>query len=155
MNIRMDNNIIEEYLKMSYYIIDVLPKQVPATRGAQYLKIEQYFLSHPQKDEIFGKFINVLVKLNCYEDMMACLPASCQDSSEGEWQQFINPDAETLRKWMDEGKLFFVVIENADTMISISGDDHYMTIYNPDEEILGLIRLLVTSEGLFLWKPDV
>ena len=29
-----------------------------------------------------------------------------------------------------------------------------MTIYNPNEETLELLAPLVTSEGLFIWKPE-
>jgi hypothetical protein len=37
-------------------------------------------------------------------------------------------------------------------MIGINGDDTYMTLYHPTEELLQLLRLLVTAEGLFLWQ---
>ena len=58
---------IEEFLDKPYWVIDILPKQVPADSRGQYFKIEKYFLEHPQIDGIYRKFIHILLKLNCYE----------------------------------------------------------------------------------------
>ena len=48
---------IEEYLNKPYWVIDILPKQVPADGRGQYFRIEKFFLEHPQIDHIFfGRF---------------------------------------------------------------------------------------------------
>ena len=60
---------IEEYLNKPYWVIDILPKQVPADGRGQYFKIEEYYLEHPQIDDIYRKFTNILLKLNCYNDI--------------------------------------------------------------------------------------
>ena len=60
---------IEEYLDKPYWVIDILPKQVPADGKGQYFRIEKYFLEHPQIDNIYRRFTNILLKLNCYEDI--------------------------------------------------------------------------------------
>ena len=60
---------IEEYLKRPYWVIDILPKQVPAGSKGQYFEIEKYYREHPQIDNIYRKFTNILLKLNCYEDI--------------------------------------------------------------------------------------
>ena len=60
---------IEEYLNKPYWVIDILPKQVPADSRGQYFRIEKYFLEHPQIDDIYRKFTNILLKLNCYNDI--------------------------------------------------------------------------------------
>lgn len=36
--------------------------------------------------------------------------------------------------------------------ITISGDDIYMTVYQPSEETLEMLGQLAASEGLFIWK---
>ena len=41
---------IEEYLNKTYWVIEILPKQVPADGKGQYFKIEKYYLEHPQID---------------------------------------------------------------------------------------------------------
>ena len=51
---------IEEYLNKPYWVIDILPKQVPADGRGQYFKIEEYYLEHPQIDDIYRRFTNIL-----------------------------------------------------------------------------------------------
>ena len=41
-----------------------------------------------------------------------------------------------------------------DTLIQYSRDDTHMTVYNPTENLLELVRILAQSEGLFVWKPE-
>ena len=60
---------IEELLSKPYWIVDILPKQVPANSGGQYFTIEKYFLKSPHVDAIYRKFAGVLLKLNCYVDL--------------------------------------------------------------------------------------
>lgn len=40
---------IEEFLEQPYYVMDILPKQVPADSGGQYFKVEQYYLNHVER----------------------------------------------------------------------------------------------------------
>ena len=40
-----------------------------------------------------------------------------------------------------------------DSMILSEPDDTHLTLFNPDEKLLGLIKTLASSEGLFVWKP--
>ncbi|MBO7608905.1 MAG: hypothetical protein J6S96_01715 [Muribaculaceae bacterium] len=141
----MDNtSIIDEYLKKPYWIIDILPKQVPASNGSQYFKVEKYFLSHPQIEDLCRKFTKVLIKLSCYEDMEIVFPTD--DHSP-------NPIPDIVEQIVYERKPFYVVIKSADAMIGYEGDEHYMTLYNANEELLELVKLLAISEGLFLWQP--
>ena len=139
---------IEEYLNKPYWVIDILPKQVPADGKGQYFRIEKYFLEHPQIDNIYRKFTNILLKLNCYEDIDV--------SHDGE-EWITNPAPHeleaTLLKCMADKQMFYIILKSADVLITVSGDDTYMTVYNPTEEVLELIGSLAGSEGLFMWKP--
>ena len=72
---------IEEYLNKPYWVIDILPKQVPADK-----------------------------------------------------------------------QMFYIFLKSSDVLITVSGDDTYMTIYNPTEEVLELIGSLACSEGLYIWR---
>ena len=71
---------IDELLKTDYWIIDILPKQVPQNSPGQYFSVEKYFLSGEELQEIKKKHIRVILKMNCYLDL------SLDDESE------INPD---------------------------------------------------------------
>jgi hypothetical protein len=141
------NMTIEEYLNKPYWVIDILPKQVPAEGRGQYFKIEKYYLEHPQIDIIYRKFSNILLKLNCYEDIDV--------SHDGE-EWMTNPAPHELEaallKCMADKQMFYIILKSADVLITVSGDDTYMTVYNPTEEVLELIGSLASSEGLFLWR---
>ena len=130
-------------------MIDILPKQVPADGRGQYFKIEKYFLKHPHIDVIHRKFTNILLKLNCYEDIGV--------SHDGdEWMTNPAPhelDAALLKSMADK-QMFYIILKSADVLITVSGDDTYMTVYNPTEESKELIDSLAVSEGLFMWKPN-
>ena len=139
---------IEEYLDKPYWVIDILPKQVPADGRGQYFRIEKYFLEHPQIDNIYRKFTSILLKLNCYEDIDV--------SHDGE-EWITNPAPHELEaallKCMADKQMLYIFLKSADVLITVSGDDTYMTVYNPTEEMTELIGSLAGSEGLFMWKP--
>ena len=52
---------IEELLKQPYYVMDILPMQVPANGGGQYFKVEQYYLNHVER--LSCQYADVLLKL--------------------------------------------------------------------------------------------
>ena len=125
---------IEELLEKPYWIIDILPKQVPKDSPGQYFAIEDFFLKE-QLTEIKKKHIGVILKLNCYVDI----------SIDGEK----NPAPERIRDIMMER---YVYIMLGDSMILSEPDDTHMTVFNPDKELMDLIREISSSEGLFVWK---
>ena len=130
----------------SYWIIDILPKQVPAGSAGQYFKAERYFLS--RLDEISRKFARILIRLNCYYDL--------QVSTDGEtW--ILNASPGDLARRFEESASshspLSIFIGSDVALVTFSGDDHYMTLYNPDEELLELVRQCAQAEGLFVWGP--
>ena len=125
---------IEELLEKPYWILDILPKQVPKDSLGQYFAIEDFFLKE-QLTEIKKKHIDVILKLNCYVDI----------SIDGEK----NPAPERIRDIMIER---YVYIMLGDSMILSEPDDTHMTVFNPDKELMNLIREISSSEGLFVWE---
>ena len=126
---------IEELLQAPYWIIDILPMQVPKDSTGQYFSIEDYILKE-QLTEIKRKHINVILKLNCYMDI------SIEEES--------NPAPEKIAVVMKD-RYIYIMIGNS--MILSEPDDTHMTVFNPDEQLLELIRTISTAEGLFVWKP--
>jgi len=126
---------IEELLQAPYWIIDILPMQVPKDSPGQYFAIEDYILKE-QLTEIKRKHINVILKLNCYMDI------SIEEES--------NPAPEKIAVVMKD-RYIYIMIGNS--MILSEPDDTHMTVFNPDEQLLELIRTISTAEGLFVWKP--
>ena len=129
---------IEELLQTPYWIIDILPYQVPADSAGQYFAIAEYFLKKKRLRQIKQKHINVIFKLNCYKDITID-----ENTARG-------PSPKEIAKEMRKRYLYVCVGES---MILSEPDDTHMTFFNPDPETLELVKMLAASEGLFVWKP--
>ena len=129
---------IEELLQCPYWIIDILPSQVPKDSPGQYFAVEKYFLQGNRLEAIKQKHINLILKLNCYRDI------SIDDET------VINPSPELVA---DEMKKRYLYIRTGESMILSEPDDTHLTVFNPDAQLLELIRQIASGEGLFVWKP--
>ena len=129
---------IEELLNAPYWIIDILPKQVPAGSAGQYFAIEQY-LRDTQLSDIKKKHVNLILKLNCYRDI----------SLDEDKEINISPE-----KIADAIHKRYVIIMVNDAMIVSEPEDTYLTIYNPDEDLITLMKELASGEGMFVWKNE-
>lgn len=139
---------IEEYLEQPYWVIDILPKQVPAGSAGQYFSIEEYYRAHPRIDTVYSKFTDILLKLNCYEEMAF--------STDGdEWTT--NPAPSVIEAMvthcLSSKTMLYILLPAADAFITLSSDDTYMTVYHPNEETIDLLTALAASVGLFFWQP--
>ena len=129
---------VEALLKMPYWVIDFLPKQVPMDSPGQFFAVEKYFLKEERLAEIKQKHVNVILKLNCYRQIVL----------DGETE--VNPPPEHVA---DEVRKRYLNIFVDGAMILSEPDDTHMTVFNPDENLLKLIQPIAASEGLFVWKP--
>ena len=132
----MNTERIDELLEKPYWIIDILPKQVPADSAGQFFAVEQYFLN---QEEVEQKKINVILKLNCYEDIFLC-----EDEEE-------NPEPERTDEAIRNEYCNILVRE---ALIVSDPEDTYMTVYDPDDELLELTKVIAASEGMFVWQPE-
>ena len=132
---------IDMFLNSPFWVIDFLPYQVPADGKGQFFTVEDYFLKFPQIESLHWQFLSVLLKLNCYYQIKVAVGDQWID----------NPDPELIQKQIG-GRGLDVLIKN--TLIQYTRDDTHMTVYNPTEELLELLRILAQSEGLFVWKPE-
>ena len=64
----------------------------------------------------------------------------------------LNPAPEYIADEMHKRYLYIIINES---MILSEPDDTHMTIFNPDLQLLELIKVLASGEGLFVWKPPV
>lgn len=134
--------MMEELLSKPYWVIDFLPRQVPAKGGGQFFAVEKYYLRSPLR----RGFAEILLKLNCYYDIEVCEPET------EKWQK--NPPPEALFSWIaDNEKDLCVLFPAENALITANRDDLYMTVYAPSEELLQLLRSLAAASGLFLWQP--
>ena len=141
------DEIVEQLLGQPYWVIDLLPRQVPQESGARFFAVEQYYLKEPQHGELCRRFADVLLKLNCYHD----LHVSYDDA----WVK--NPEPAQLVSWLTDalrhGHLC-VLVEGGDALITASGGNCHLTLYNPTEGLLQLVGQLATALGFFLWRPE-
>lgn len=128
---------IEELLDKPYWIIDILPKQVPKESPGQFFAVESYFLRKKRLSAIKERHTGLVLRLNCYMDISI--------GEEGE----VNPAPAKLAAAMRTQHLS---IRIGDALLLSEKDDTYMTLYNPDEELLERVRTLAQSEGLYVWK---
>jgi hypothetical protein len=128
-------NRIDDLLNTPYWIIDILPMQVPKDSPGQYFKIEKHFLTE-QLADIKQKHVNVILKLNCYMDISI--------------DEEVNPSPEQIRNIINQRYIFIMM---GDSMILSEPDDTHMTVFNPDEKLLDLIKIISRGEGLYVWKP--
>ncbi|MBO4379160.1 MAG: hypothetical protein J5889_09365 [Clostridia bacterium] len=138
--------MIETLLTKPYWVIDVLPKQVPGDSAGQFFAVEKYWLEMPQYSDLRHRFAAILLKLNCYYNLQVCFAE--------EDELHTNPSPDQLVSWVTEsGKDLCIVIPAQKTLITIAPDDLCMTVYNPRKRFLQLLEQLALSEGLFVWQP--
>ena len=62
----------------------------------------------------------------------------------------VNPSPEQIRNIINQRYVFIMM---GDSMILSEPDDTHMTVFNPDEKLLDLIKIISRGEGLYVWKP--
>ena len=129
---------VEELLEAPYWVVDVLPAQVPEDSPGQYFAVEEYFLEERRLAAIKEKHIGLVLKLNCYRRLAI-------DGEAG-----ANPPPEHIAGAMRERYLCLML---DDAMIVSQPDELHLTVYNPDAALLELIRAIAAGEGLFVWQP--
>ena len=146
---RPDDALLEDILEKPYWIMDILPKQVPPDAAGQYFAVEKYYLQKPRIVEIRRKYLAILLKLNCYYDLaVSAYGTAC-------WKE--NPEPAELEEWLltdAEAETLHVMVSGAESLLVLDFGDTYMTVYNPTEALLRLLKDLAASEGLFLWQPE-
>ena len=122
---RRFDDLMGALLEGPYWIVDILPEQVPADAAGQYFAVERYFLQPERIVPLRRKYAELLLRLNCYADMA------------------VSFDNEFLR----------AVFAEQHAMIDYDHNDTYLTVYDPDAKLIDKVRALSSAEGLFLWQP--
>lgn len=144
----MDLNYrIDLCLEKPCWVVDILPRRVEKDTAGQYFAVEACWRQPERLAELYRRFADLLLKLNCYQDF--------QVSFREGWVR--NPLPETLTAWVaecarDEKDYMNILLEEGESMVIVNGDDLYLSLYGPSEELLELVRALAGAAGLFLWK---
>ena len=129
---------IEPYFERPYWVVDILPVQVPAYSPGQYFAVEEYFLQEPRLSELRRKYLELLLKLNCYFDM--------------EIPEKKNPRPEVLEELV-MSRAVYALFEEEHTLCVLNYDDTNMTVYDPSKRFRDILEMLAGAEGLFFWQP--
>ena len=128
---------IEKLLETECWIIDVLPRRVSKARAKQYSDLEKMFL---HSEELVKKHYNIILKLNCYYKLKM-VDYSGEDLGD------VNPAS--LLKYVGHKPVYLLL---GNSLISLDPDDMHMTLYNPTNTILSMMKKVVSSEGMFVWS---
>lgn len=119
------------------WILDILPGRVPKEKAKQYAELEKEYL---HTEELERSFFKVLMKLRCYYDLRIVLP----DGEE------INDISAAALKELVGHKYIQILI--GDSLIVSDPDDMYMSLFNPSDEMLEIVKGIAGSEGMFVWE---
>ena len=146
--------VISRMLEGPYWVIDLVPDQVPAGARGQYPAVERYFRQPDRLASLYRKYAELLLKLNCYCDMVISLDL-CEALE-------INPDPEAFVQSVSalagphgdrSGRFLRALFPAEKVMVDLDPGDTYVTVYDPKEKLLGKIRMLAAADGLFVWQP--
>ena len=145
---RRFDNMMGELLEGPYWIVDILPEQVPADSKGQYFAVERYFLQPERIVPLRRKYAEILLQLNCYVDMAVSFDACAS------WETNPDPEAFAARVARLSGNEFLrAVFAEQNAMIDYDHNDTYLTVYDPGAALLDKVRSLAAAAGLFVWCP--
>ena len=136
---RIRDDRIEALVEQHYWVIDILPRQVPENSQGQYFEIERYYLAEPQLSGIKQKHIDLVLKLNCYRDLSL------------DAETAMNPPPEWIAAAIQERHTCLLI---DDALLVSEPDSTSLTLYNPDESLLSMIKALAVGEGLYVWQSE-
>ena len=133
---------VEELLEKPYRVIDILPERVPEEAPGGYFAVERYYLEPARYADIRKRFADIILKLSCYYDLSVLLGDADEPS--------VDPEPEQLENWIESAKLHMCILIGNDSLLMISTDDLYMTVFNADESLTARLELLAKAKGLFV-----
>lgn len=136
----------EAYYEKPYWVVDLLPEQVPPDSPGRYFAVEGFYLEPPRYAALRRRFADILLKLYCYYDMEAGGP---EDDA---FRRDIDP--ERLYAWITDNKRDLrILLPEERALIALDRDDICITVYDPSPVLLRRIGQLAAAEGLFVWQP--
>lgn len=140
--------LVESLLKEVCYVIDFLPKRVPERYVERYLEVKEYFLQGTEYDRIVEGFVRIITKLQCYHTFVVF----CE-----QWYEEISASklAELLKQVLTSKDRYMNILSEEEKMlITVSGSDLHISIYNPSLEAIANLSVLTTAEGQFLRRAE-
>ena len=138
---------VERLLEDDYWIIDILPSQIPIEKQAEYRALTDEYFESDKIAELHRRYAEILTMINSrYNTAMLCMP-------EDDWT--ISPHDNAVKDAVihhTERGCVDLLIPEEDTLISLQAEDLYITVYHPTKEILSLLRKAVSESGFYIWQ---
>lgn len=143
-------SLIDWLLEQPYWVIDVLPSQVPESAGGRFFAVERVLLEGEHHERLRRGFAQVLLKLYCYHDFVVYRG----ESGKGK----LNPSPAKLEKWVLRNKEGLNIVLGCEddaksALIAVATDSTCMTLHKPTPELLEQVASIAAASGLFVWKP--
>ena len=135
------------------WVIDFLPRRVPREAGDRYFAAEDFLRSPPRTRmrRLYERYASLVLRLSCYYRILASTEA------EGGWTE---PDPESLLRLIETcpdrpdpdspAGCVTLLFPDERGLLTADGEDLYMTLYNPPEEMLETVKALAAAEGVFV-----
>lgn len=124
-------------------IADILPERVPRDAPGQAFAVYRYYQQPERLSRLYRRFAEILLRLNCYEEMAASFD-NCET-----WERDPEPEGFADRlAGMDRG-FMRAIFPARRTMIEIDAGETRMTVNSLDAEWLDRVGALCSAEGLF------
>ena len=138
---------VERLLEDDYWIIDILPSQIPIEKQAEYRALTDEYFESGKVAQLHRRYADILTMINSrFKTAMLCMP-------EDEWT--ISPDDVAVKDAVihhtEQGCVDLLLTEE-ETLISLQAEDLYIAVYHPTEEILSLLRQAVSESGFYIWQ---
>ena len=138
---------VERLLEDDYWIIDILPSQIPIEKQAEYCALTDEYFESGKAAQLHRRYADILTMINSrFKTTMLCMP-------EDEWT--ISPDDVAVKDAVihhTEQGCVDLLLPEEETLISLQAEDLYITVYHPTEEILSLLRQAVSESGFYIWQ---
>ena len=138
---------VERLLEDDYWIIDILPSQIPIEKQAEYRALTDEYFESGKVAQLHRRYADILTMINSrFKTAMLCMP-------EDEWT--ISPhnnDVKDAVMHHTERGCVDLLLPEEETLISLQAEDLYITVYHPTEELLSLLRQTVSESGFYIWQ---
>ena len=141
--------LVTELLEKDCWVIDYLPRQVPANSPGQFFNVENYLLNHYEEFDLRKRFTAVMLKLLCYHKLTVHWGQWVEDPSPALLAEAIQTILENHSGWLN------MLLPEEQALLVFEWDCLNLALYDPSPELLGLMEEIARSEGLFLWKSDI
>ena len=141
--------LMARLLEGPYRVVDILPEQVPSDSEGQYFAVERYFLGSRRLRSLRRRWAELLLKLNCYDEMTVSFDGCVS------WTQDPDPEGFADRvETMAVNDFLRAVFPRREVMVDLEPSFTFLTVYGTDRSLLRRLDRLAAAEGFFVWSPE-